>query len=202
MLTYFYRLLVFTTLLIFSSAGIAQADVLQIEDVFELESANSPQISPDGKTIVYVRQFADVMTDKYYSNLWLISFDGNDNRPLTTGHYRDSSPRWSPDGTRIIFVSNRDGSPQIYMRWMDSGQQAKLTNLRYAPAGLAWSPDGQQISYTAFVPSPTKSLINMPPAPKGAKWAAPAKEIDKMVYRFQWSGVFAKWLLTCICVAD
>ena len=131
-------------------------DALKISDVFELESATDPRISPDGKQIVYVRQFADIMTDKYYSNLWIINFDGSENRPLTTGHYSDNSPRWSPDGTKLIFVSNREGSAQLYMRWMDTGQLAKLTNLQYGPQGLAWSPDGKQISYTAFVPSPQK----------------------------------------------
>ncbi len=185
-----FRFFLGLLLLLNSVAVLAQteADPLNIEDVFELESAADPQISPDGNQIVYVRQFADVMTDKYYSNLWVINFDGTENRPLTTGHYSDASPRWSPDGSKLLFVSNREGSSQIFLRWMDSGQLAKLTNLQHPPAGIAWSPDGKQISFTAFVPSPKKSLINMPRAPKGAKWAKPAKEIDKMVYRFNGPG--------------
>ncbi len=111
---------------------------LTVMDVFNIEFAADPQISPDGKKIIYTRQFSDIMTDKRYSNLWIINFDGSEHRPLTTGHYNDGSPRWSPDQTRIIFTSDRDGSTQIYMRWMDTGQTAKLTNLQHAPVGISW----------------------------------------------------------------
>ena len=53
-------------------------------DVFQLEFVSDPQISPDGSRIAYVRRFADVMTDRFYSNLWVVSFDGSDHRPLTS----------------------------------------------------------------------------------------------------------------------
>ncbi len=85
-------------------------------DEFQLQLATDPQISPDGKKIVYVRRFADPMTDRRYSNLWIINADGTDHRPITTGNRSDSSPRWSPDGTRIAYLSDADGKPQIYIR--------------------------------------------------------------------------------------
>ncbi|MCH8955128.1 PD40 domain-containing protein, partial [candidate division KSB1 bacterium] len=180
----------FLVLLFLSTTALANepSDLLTVSDVFNLETVSSPQISPDGTKIVYVRQFADIMTDKYYSNLWIINFNGSNNRPLTTGNYSDSSPRWSPDGSRLIFTSNREGSPQIYTRWMDSGQVAKLSNLQHAPTGISWSPDGKQIAFTSFVPGKSPNLIKMPAAPKGAKWAEPAREIDKLVYRFNRQG--------------
>ncbi|MCG8607660.1 S9 family peptidase [bacterium] len=164
------------------------SDLLTISDVFNLETASDPQISPDGSKIVYVRQFADIMTDKYYSNLWVINFDGSDHRPLTTGHQRDSEPRWSPDGKRLAFISDLDGTTQIYLRWMDTGQVSKLTNLQHNPSRLSWSPDGKQIAFSALVPGKGPDLISLPPAPKGAKWAKPAKEIDRLVYRFNGRG--------------
>src|SRR6184192_670915 len=68
---------------------------LTIQDVFNLQLATDPQIAPDGKRIVYVRQFSDIMTDKRDSNLWMINADGADHRPLTTGNFNDTSPRWS-----------------------------------------------------------------------------------------------------------
>ena len=79
--------------------GVAGADAprpLQLTDIFELQTAISPQLSPDGARIVYVRQFADIMTDKRYSNLWIVGFDGSNPRPLTTGKRNDANPRWSP----------------------------------------------------------------------------------------------------------
>src|ERR1700685_2757002 len=131
----------------------APAKTLTVQDVFNLQLATDPQISPDGRRIVYVRQFSDIMTDKRHSNLWIIDTDGTNHRPLTTGNFNDSSPRWSHDGAQIIYTSNRDGGGQIYRRWMDSGQTAKLTNLTAEPAGIAWSPDDRWISFTMFVPA-------------------------------------------------
>ena len=76
---------------------------LSAEDVFNLELATGPQISPDGRRIVYVRQFADISADKRRSNLWIINSDGSDHRPLTTGNFSDAAPRWSSDGTQIAY---------------------------------------------------------------------------------------------------
>src|SRR5690348_7970825 len=98
-----------------------RSDRLGPMDVFNLQYASDPQISPDGNRIVYVREFSDVMSDEHKSNLWIINFDGTSHRALTTGNFSDGSPRWSPDGTRIAYVSDRDGKPQIYVRWMDTG---------------------------------------------------------------------------------
>ncbi|MBI3721851.1 MAG: PD40 domain-containing protein [Fimbriimonas ginsengisoli] len=66
-------------------------------DEFNLQAPADPQISPDGKKIVYVRRFNDPMTDRRYSNLWIINADGSEHRALTTGNRSDGSPRWSPD---------------------------------------------------------------------------------------------------------
>ena len=54
-------------------------------DVFGLEYASDPQISPDGERVVYVRNFMDVMTDRRRSNLWIVDVDGSNHKPLTTG---------------------------------------------------------------------------------------------------------------------
>jgi dipeptidyl aminopeptidase/acylaminoacyl peptidase len=166
----------------------APAKPLSVQDVFNLQLATDPQISPDGKRIIYVRRFSDIMTDQRHSNLWMVNADGSEHRPLTTGNFNDGSPRWSHDGRQIIYTSNRDGGPQIYRRWMDSGQTAKLTNLTAAPDGIAWSPDAQWISFTMMVPEKAPSLIQMPAAPEGAKWAEPAKVIDRLTYRFNGAG--------------
>jgi len=157
-------------------------------DVYNLQVAAEPQISPDGDRVVYVRQFSDSMTDRRYSNLWIIRFDGIDHRALTTGNYGDVSPRWSPDGTRLAYVSDRDGKAQIYVRWMDTGQTAKLTNLEYAPSEISWSPDGKLIAFCSLVESEAPKLGTLPKPPAGAKWADPPTLYDRLIYRFNGRG--------------
>ncbi|MBX9604420.1 MAG: S9 family peptidase [Bryobacteraceae bacterium] len=169
------------------SATFAQ-NKLTVNDVFHLETATDPQVSPDGRRVVYVRQFADIMADQRRSNLWVVNSDGSDHRPLTTGNYSDAAARWSPDGTQLLFLSDRDGTQQIWRRWMDSGQMQKITSVPEAPAGISWSPDGKMVAFTMLVPEAPRQIIQMPKAPEGAKWAEPAKVIDKLVYRFNGSG--------------
>src|SRR5215471_2738035 len=176
------------TCLVIPASAQQRNDRLQPMDIFNIQSVADPQISPDGKKIVYVRRFADITTDKYYTNLWIVSFDGSDNRPLTTGNHMDGSPRWSPDGNRIIYTSNEDGKSQIYMRWMDTGQTAKISNLQSGPNSLAWSPDGKWIAFVAMVPTTPPKIGPMPSAPAGAKWEPSARVYDKLVYRFNGAG--------------
>jgi len=166
----------------------SRSDRLTAMDVFNLQYAADPEISPDGKHIVYVRQFSDIMTDKRRSNLWIINFDGTEDRALTTGSYSDSSPRWSPDGTRIAYISDRDGKPQIYVRWMDSGQSAQITNLEDGPSDIAWSPDSKLISFSSLVEVEPLKIASLPKPPEGAKWADPPKTYDRLIYRFNARG--------------
>ncbi len=177
-------------LLLLPLAGVAQenADLLEPMDIFHVQVASDPRISPDGKRIVYVRQSADISSDRRVSNLWIVNVDGSEHRPLTTGAYGDSSPRWSPDGTRIAFVSDREGKSQLYVRWMDSGQTAKLTDLENPPAGISWSPDGKQIAFTSLVSSTPARIASLPAAPEGAKWAEAPKIYEDLIYRFNGPG--------------
>ncbi|HUD96124.1 MAG TPA: S9 family peptidase, partial [Woeseiaceae bacterium] len=88
-------------LLLQAAAAPAIADGrFKATDVFELEHAADPRISPDGRQVVYVRGSNDIMTDSTRSNLWIVSSDGSDHRPLLSSRDDYSSPRWSPDGER------------------------------------------------------------------------------------------------------
>jgi dipeptidyl aminopeptidase/acylaminoacyl peptidase len=164
------------------------APKLTAMDEFQLQLASDPQISPDGKKIVYLRRFADPMTDRRYSNLWIINTDGTDHRPITTGNRNDSSPRWSPDGTRLAYLSDADGKSQIYIRWMDSGQTARITNMDQSPDAVVWSPDAKMLSFSSLVLGKGPHLADLPTPPSGAKWADPPTAYDRLVYRFNGSG--------------
>lgn len=156
---------------------------LTSETLFDWRSPGAPQIGPDGKRVVYTLESADRMTDVFHSNLWIVGSDGKDPRPLTTGAQRNSSPRWSPDGTRLAYVSTRDGKAQIWVRWMDSGQEARITEVETAPTGISWSPDGQWIAFLRRIPGKAAWSIKMPATPPGAKWADAPTIVTKLKWR-------------------
>jgi len=157
-------------------------------DMFDLEIASDPQVSPDGAKVVFVRNFSDIMKDKKRSNLWMVDFEGQDLRPLTTGNANDFSPRWSPDGKRLLYASSAEGSVQIFVRWLDTGQTAKVTSVQKSPASMSWSPDGRWIAFAMLVPEETKPFAELPTKPDGADWAKPAKVIQKLLYRADGEG--------------
>ena len=162
----------------------AELEPLRPADVFELEVAADPQVSPDGTQVVYARRFADRMRDVYRSNLWIVRADGSGHRPLTSGDRNDGAPRWSPDGTRLAYVSSAEGSAQLYVRWMDSGQTARLAQLPESPGAPAWSPDGRWIAFSMFVAEhDAKPFAEVPRAPEGAEWAPPPTVITQIHYR-------------------
>ncbi|HKJ93007.1 MAG TPA: DPP IV N-terminal domain-containing protein, partial [Longimicrobiales bacterium] len=156
----------------------------QALDVFAVQSVSDPQISPDGKHVVYVRRGFDIMTDEGTSNLWVVNADGSGQRALTTGSRSHGSPRWSPSGDRLAYVSNQDGGSEIWVRWMDTGQEAKLTDLTGSPGSITWSPDGKWIAFPMFVPEQGQPIhVNMPARPQGADWGPPYHVIDYMDFR-------------------
>lgn len=157
-------------------------------EVFDLEYATDPQIAPDGKHVVYVRNFMDIMRDRRRSNLWIVDIESGDHRPITTGNTNEASPRWSPDGSRLLYLARVDGSTQLFVRWMDTGQTAKLTNLTESARDIAWSPDGNMIAFTMRVPAEGSPFAEMPAKPKGARWARPVRVVDKLIYRVDGQG--------------
>ena len=140
-------------------------------DVFALEYASDPQISPGGDRVVYVRNSMDIMKDRKVSSLWIVDDDGANHRKLTSREEKETSPRWSPDGSRIAFISTTDEGSEIYVYWVGPGKFARLTQLEKSPSGLSWSPDGKNIAFSMIVPEKPPVLVTPPGAPKGAKWA-------------------------------
>lgn len=167
-----------------ATAGEKKHKLLNKETFMEMESVGSPNISPDGRSILFTRRWVDKMEDRFSSNLWIVDIEGTRVRELTHGNWRDSSPVWSPDGKKIAFLSDRDGTTQIHILWLDTREVAQLTHLERAPSSLTWSPDGKMLAFTSFIPDTKKILpVKLPPKPKGAKWAKPAIIIDRLSWR-------------------
>lgn len=153
------------------------------EDVFDLEYANDPRISPDGAQVVYERRANDIMTDSTVSNLWVVKVDGSRHRPLVSGTASASSPRWSADGDRIAYVQATTNGTGIHVRWMDTGQTALLANLQKSPADLTWSPDGRWLAFVMPVTAKSEPIAKPREKPDGAEWSEPVKVIDTAQYR-------------------
>jgi dipeptidyl aminopeptidase/acylaminoacyl peptidase len=144
------------------------------------EYVSSPQISPDGSQVVYARRWTDKVNDKFDSDIWVMNSDGTKNRFIVKG----SSPQWSPDGKRIAYLANGQPSgTQIFVRWMDTGEETQLTRLERSPSNIEWSPDGKRIAFNMSMPSKPAFSIKMPQRPAGAKWVDPPRVIDRLDYR-------------------
>ncbi|MGB5607632.1 S9 family peptidase [Eudoraea sp.] len=181
----------FIVFLIGTTAFGQQKTNLELTDIFNLEFVSDPQISPDGTKIIYVRNFKDIMTDKNLSNLWIVNFDGSQNRPLTNGNQNDLAPRWSHDGTKIVFKSNmQDDKMKLFMMWMDTKEYVSLTNTTSSPGGVSWSHDDSHVAFTMFVPKKSESIIKLPTKPEGAKWNKPPVYIDELNYRGDGKGYY------------
>lgn len=164
---------------------------LEPTDIFKLEQVTDPQIAPDGNKIVYVRNFKDIMTDRDYSNLWMVHSDGSQQRPITQGNQRDYAPKWSHDGKKLAYLSNQqDDKVKLYVFDVATGVSIAITNSAQAPAGISWSYDNQQLAFTQFVPETKKSPLNLPSKPEGATWNDDPIYIDAMNYRGDGAGYF------------
>jgi dipeptidyl aminopeptidase/acylaminoacyl peptidase len=156
-------------------------DRLTLDLYLEFETVSDPQISPDGKQIVYTRGWIDKMNDKRESSLWIMNQDGSKNRQLVKG----SNARWSPSGDRLAYLS--EGQPkgtQVHVRWMDAeGATSQLTRVDESPSDLEWSPDGTQLSFSMLVKEQTRWDVKMPKKPEGAKWTDEPKVVERLLYR-------------------
>lgn len=180
------RALLLVLSLVFASAPApAQqrpADTLfTVEKYLDYEQVADAQIAPDGSQIVYTRRHVNKMDDRWESALWIMNADGSRNRFLAKG----SSPRWSPDGTRIAFIN--DGEPsgaQLFVRYMDAeGATSQVTRVSEPVGDIRWTPDGKSIAFSMFVPKANTWRIDMPAAPTGAKWTQAPKYVTDLHYR-------------------
>jgi len=171
-----------------SNASTVEKRGFQLQDYLNLETVQNPQISPDGRRIIYTRQRIDQNKDRMISSLWMMNADGSKNYEFIKG----SQALWSPDGKRIAFVKmDEKNRPQIYTRWMDSeGGVTQVTHGNLPPRSMAWSPNGKHIAFVARIPRDEKWTITLPQRPEGAKWAQDPDIIDELHYRQDFVGSY------------
>ncbi|MFQ6083684.1 MAG: prolyl oligopeptidase family serine peptidase [Candidatus Aminicenantia bacterium] len=157
------------------------------EDLYKMKRASDPQISPDGKWIAYTVSVPNLKENSFNSDIWLIPISGGEPIQLTRSPKSDHSPRWSPDGEKIAFVSTRDGVANLYLIRVDGGEAQKLTSSQTDLYSPIWSKDSRYILCGSRVLSEGKKDIE-----NWTKDELPkcnARRINRLLFR-QWD----RWL--------
>lgn len=136
----------------------------QAEDLYDLPSVGSPQISPDGSQVVYTVGIRDREVDKTRSRVWLVATEGGKLEPFSPEDESASSPRWSPDGSRLAYVvSGENGSRLAVQRLGETSPTIYEPSFMGGIGGLVWSPDGEKLAFTSrTVPEPTDTRDTRP----------------------------------------
>ena len=173
---------IFLLLLVLGSYGQAQKTNFSYLDIYGLQYASDPQIAPNGQRVVYRKMGFDILKDRAKGNLWIVSVDGKNHQKLTSNEANESSPRWSPQGDRIAFVSTTEEGAEIYVHWIGSGTTAKISQLPFSPSSLTWSPNGEYLAFSMKVEKTPPVLAKMPKKPKGAQWAGTPRITDRVYH--------------------
>src|SRR5215470_12275886 len=154
-------------------------------DLTRIRFLSDPQIAPDGRTVAFVVTTLSEEKDEYLSNIWLVDVAGGAPRRFTAGPRRDTAPRWSPDGTRLAFVSEREAKKkgQLYVMPAQGGEAVRLTDLRHGVGAPEWSPDGTRLAFVARVGG-----WEEPESEEEKRKSKPARVITTLKYRYNGEG--------------
>jgi dipeptidyl aminopeptidase/acylaminoacyl peptidase len=155
------------------------------EDLTRILFVADPQLSPDGRRVAFVVTTLSEDRDEYLANIWIVDVDGGTPRRFTAGPRRDIEPRWSPDGTRLAFLSERAPKDklQLYVMPADGGEPAKLTALDNGVSSIAWAPDGTRLAFVSAVGGQKE-----PESEEEKRKSRPARVITSVKYRFNGEG--------------
>ena len=155
---------------------------LTADDVYKVRDVRDPQRSPDGNWVAYTVTTAHKDTDKNNTDVWMVSWDGTQQIQLTNTPDGESSPRWSPDGKYLSFVSSRQGSKggQVWLLNRGGGEAFKLTEIKGGVSDHVWSPDGKRLALVVEDPDPADKDVDEKPDDKKT-----AKPIVVDRYRFK-----------------
>ena len=155
------------------------------EDLTRIQFVTDPQVSPDGRRIAFVVTSLSEERDEYLANIWVVDTTGGAPRRFTAGPRRDIEPRWSPDGARLAFLSERAPKDklQLYVMPADGGEPTKLTALENGVSSAAWSPEGTRLAFVSGVGGQRE-----PDSEEEKRKSRPARVITSVKYRFNGEG--------------
>ena len=163
--------------------------LITAEDLYKLQLLSEVRLAPDGEHAVYRLQRVDPKTEKKYANLWIVPTRGGPARQFTYGDQSDSSPRWSPDGEQIAFLSNRgdkDKPAQVYLIPFRGGEAHPLTQIAGEIGQLSWSPDGSQLLCT--VRKTDAEVLEREKDEQKKKLGVVARHYDRLFYKLDGYG--------------
>jgi dipeptidyl aminopeptidase/acylaminoacyl peptidase len=172
-------------LFVLLSVGWAQQKPVEFTDLFSMGRVADPQISSDGKWIAYTVTGYTVADNSKNVDIYLVSADGKEQKRLTDHPKTDTNPRWSPaDSKTLAFISNRDGSAQVYLVDLTGGLVRKVTNSATEVKEFAWSPDGKYIALaTDMHPAAKTTAESAEIDAQKAQSLVTGKIIDGLLYR-------------------
>jgi dipeptidyl aminopeptidase/acylaminoacyl peptidase len=129
----------------------AQKQPFDVQTLLKIERIQEPQLSPDGKTVAFTVQTVDVAGNIKPKQIFTAPVSGGAPRQITTQGTDNERPEWSPDSSRIAFISDRGGSAQVWIMNADGTNARQITNLSTEAGGVLFSPDGKKLVFTSSV---------------------------------------------------
>lgn len=164
----------------------SQGRPMAIDDLIGAVRIADAQLSPDGRTVAFVRTTTDLKTGARNADIWSVPADGSSEpKELIAGPSSESTPRFSPDGSRIAFISSRDGAPQIYIANADGSGVKKITDVAGGvQTPLVFSPDGRMLAFVADVyPDCADNECNRRRMEEAEKNPVKVRRLTRLFYR-------------------
>src|SRR4051795_9208116 len=126
-----------------------------VDQILSLKRAGSPAISPDGRLVAYTVRETNWDDNAYETEIWIVDAAGGSPRQLTNAKKSSRAPAWSPNGTRLAFISDRTDKSQIYVINPTAGEAEAVTSVEDGVNSFEWAPDSKRIAFTASEPKST-----------------------------------------------
>src|SRR5437899_1566272 len=178
---------------------------LKLDDLARFRNVSDPQISPDGQWVAYTVSTTDSKEDKSNTHIWLVGYDGKNDRQITFSNDSESAPHWSPDGNFLAFTSSRPGKAKGNQVWLldrSGGEAYQLTELKGRLQSYEWAPDSKRLALVIGDPDPDAPEPAATPTPGTPPKTPKPIVIDRYRYKQDVQGYLLSGRHTYIYLYD